>query len=165
MAELVPWMAALLVHWILQVWRLSITLAYCLHQVPRPRPTAHKVGRWNVRPGMRSSLHKLPPRSVSSLFWLMQRLICVRFPFYGRQLLPWTCSWLRPTLGYPTQHVHGGDGHVGVVHDVPLGVELEPVVLKGGGLVHVVLREVLDDLEPPGVLWVSWMIGVACFSM
>ena len=52
------------------------------------------------------------------------------------------------------QHVHGDDQHVGVVHSILLGVELELVVLKGSGLLDVVLNEVLDDLEPPGVLWV-----------
>ena len=51
--------------------------------------------------------------------------------------------------------------------DVILGVILEPLVLEGGGvsLVHVGLHDVLDDVEPPGVLWVVWLIVKACFSM
>ena len=51
--------------------------------------------------------------------------------------------------------------------DVILGVILEPLVLEGGGvsLVHVGLHDVLDNVEPPGVLWVRWLIVKACFSM
>ena len=62
------------------------------------------------------------------------------------------------------RHVHRGDRHVGVVHGVLLGVELDHVLeggsldhvvlLEGGGLGHVVLLAVLDDHKPPGVLWV-----------
>ena len=60
------------------------------------------------------------------------------------------------------RHVHRADRHVGVVHGVLLGVELDHVLeggsldhvalLESAGLDHVVLRAVLDDLESPGVL-------------
>ena len=73
----------------------------------------------------------------------------------------------RRSLGVGPSCVHGGDGHVGVEHGVLLdvvvleplvlggGVKLEPLVLDGGvDLVHVSPTEGLDDLEPPGVLWV-----------
>ena len=78
--------------------------------------------------------------------------------------------------GVRPQHVHVDDNHVGVEHGVLLGVGvLKLLVLVRvlgsvdlahvSGSVHVSHYEVLGDLEPPGVLWVTWLIVKACFSM
>ena len=55
-------------------------------------------------------------------------------------------------LGFVPSCVHSGDGLLDVEHSALHVVELELLVLEGVGLVHVVLLDVLDVLESPGVL-------------
>ena len=115
-----------------------------------------------------TSLHKLP--FLVSMESLLTPGSCRLSDLSSFSTTELGSVFLDMAPGLP-RHVHRGDRHVGVVHGVLLGVELDHVLeggsldhvvlLEGDGLDHVVLLAVLDDHEPPGVLWVRWMIGVA----
>ena len=115
-----------------------------------------------------TSLHKLP--FLVSMESLLTPGSCRLSDLSSFSTTELGSVFLDMAPGLP-RHVHRGDRHVGVVHGVLLGVELDHileggsldhvVLLEGGGLDHVVLLAVLDDQEFPGVLWVRWMIGVA----
>ena len=108
-----------------------------------------------------TSLHKLP--FLVSMESLLTPGSCRLSDLSSFSTTELGSVFLDMAPGLP-RHVHCGDRHVGVVHGVLLGVELDHileggsldhvVLLESGGLDHVVLLAVLDDHEPPGVLWV-----------